>query len=75
MIAKIIIFIWIILKNIPNLKGITFYVLRNSRYFLQRFRGRKPALPGPSNLNFLKEVSAQIGDWRLVIVVLVEIEN
>ena len=60
MIAKILIFIWIILKNIPNLKGTPFYVLRNSRYFLQRFRGKKPALLGSGNINFLKEVSRKL---------------
>lgn len=65
MIAKALRFIWIILKNIPILKGITFYVLRNSRYLLWRFRGRKPVLLVSGNINFLKEVSAQIGEELL----------
>ncbi len=69
MIAKLLRLIWIILKHIPVIKGITFYILRNSRYLFWRFRGGKPVQLGPGNIVFLEEVKNQIGDennFRLI---------
>ena len=60
--SKILRVIWLILKSTPIIKGITFFVLRNSRYFFWRYRGGKPIQLGPGNKKFLKDVINQIGD-------------
>ena len=62
MVAKILRFTWLLLKNIPLVKDLIFYLLRNSRYFFWRYRGGKPVQLGPGNINFLKEISNQIGE-------------